>query len=78
MGFSPFSVHNYRRCIQCSSLHCCNSWCKEEAVVVCLYLALTASQAPSYLAVLADLADRLGIDKATEAINMAKTVYVVG
>ena len=38
-----------RRCLQCSSGHCCNSWCKEEFVLVVTFLCVSVSQILLYL-----------------------------
>ena len=56
--------YTFRRCVQCSGAHCCNSWCKEEAIFVQLFLALAVSQSIVYLPTLDALATKLNLDRA--------------
>ena len=51
----------FRRCIHCSLRHCCNSWCKEEFVVVLLFLILTAVHLLMYLPMLKELVEKLNL-----------------
>ena len=51
-----------RRCIQCSGNHCCNSWCKEESVLLQLYVLLSVSQAPTFIPTLNNLCQKLSMD----------------
>ena len=39
----------FRRCLHCSSGHCCNSWCKEEFVLIVQFIAFTVIYALMYL-----------------------------
>jgi len=50
-----------RRCIYCSFRHCCNSWCKEEFVIVLLFLILTAVHCLMYLPMLRELMGKLNL-----------------
>lgn len=66
---------NYRRCVQCSGAHCCNSWCKEEAIFVQLFLALAVSQSIVYLPTLDALATKLNLDR-TVFTQLANDFFV--
>ena len=46
---------HYRRCIHCSLRHCCNSWCKEEFVIVAEFLCLVSVNFLNYLPLLQEL-----------------------
>ena len=52
---------NFRRCVHCSCLHCCNSWCKEEFVVVTEFVFLALVHFVMYLPLLDDLIRKLGL-----------------
>ena len=57
----PFNVYyfHYRRCIHCSLRHCCNSWCKEEFVIVAEFLCLVSVNFLNYLPLLQELVKTL-------------------
>lgn len=48
-----------RRCVHCSSHHCCNSWCKEEFVVVVQFLLSTVTYGAMYLPLVKELANKM-------------------
>ena len=51
----------FRRCVHCSCRHCCNSWCKEEFVVVTEFLFLVCVHLVMYLPMLEKLIRKLGL-----------------
>ncbi len=51
-----------RRCIHCSASHCCNSWCKEELLLLQLSVVHALVQFFPYFPVLDSLSTRLGFD----------------
>ena len=55
-------INFHRRCIHCSCRHCCNSWCKEEFVVVIEFLFLSAVHLIMYLPMLEQLTRKLELD----------------
>ena len=44
-----------RRCLRCSSGHCCNSWCKEEYVLASVFIATSLTQLLLYLPLIGSL-----------------------
>ena len=48
-----------RRCIHCSLRHCCNSWCKEEFVIVAEFICLIAVNFLNYIPLLEELVKKL-------------------
>ncbi|TRY67474.1 hypothetical protein TCAL_05352 [Tigriopus californicus] len=65
-----------RRCVQCSGAHCCNSWCKEEAVFIQMFLCLAVAQFITFLPTLDSLAQKLDLNR--EALEMLSKIYYVG
>ena len=48
-----------RRFIHCSLRHCCNSWCKEEFVIVAEFICLIAVNFLNYIPLLEELVKKL-------------------
>ena len=64
-SYKVIQIHFYtcfRRCVHCSCRHCCNSWCKEEFVVVSQFLILVCVQLVNYLPMLQKLTKKLELD----------------
>nr|XP_040566724.1 uncharacterized protein LOC121116530 isoform X2 [Lepeophtheirus salmonis] len=51
-----------RRCLQCSTHHCCNSWCKEEGVIICYFILVSLSQSLYYLPIFEQFANKIEIN----------------
>ena len=60
----------FRRCVHCSCRHCCNSWCKEEFVVVVQFIFLVCVHLIMYLPMLDNLISKLGIQQVKKYLDM--------
>lgn len=49
----------FRRCLRCSVGHCCNSWCKEEVVLVFQFILLTIVQLLLYFPLISTFAKKI-------------------
>lgn len=70
------TLSHSRRCVQCSGAHCCNSWCKEEAVFIQMFLFLAVAQFITFLPILDSLAQKLDLNR--EALDMLSKIYYIG
>jgi len=59
-----------RRCVHCSCRHCCNSWCKEEFVVVVQFIFLVCVHLIMYLPMLDNLISKLGIQQVKKYLDL--------
>ena len=53
---------HYRRCLRCSVGHCCNSWCKEEVVLVLQFILQTIVQLLLHLPLIITFAKKINAD----------------
>ena len=54
-----------RRCLRCSVGHCCNSWCKEEVVLVLQFILQTIVQLMLYVPLIMSFAKKLNSEWST-------------
>ena len=68
----------FRRCLQCSSSHCCNSWCKEEAVFAQFYFLAAIAQFPMFFSTLDDLAEKFGVEEISYYVELTRSPVFLG